>query len=129
MPQIYVSQALLDHWLATGQAYLDGELLRLPPQPGGPSAHLDAAVLFERTEGASGDPHQLVGTVRSAADLAAMGAEHFDTSVVLADQAYQVKPGYLAVFVGQGGIAALFDPSAWSRLCATLAAMTPPTSS
>jgi hypothetical protein len=56
-----------------------------------------------------------------------MGAEHYDTSVVLADLAYLVRPGYLAVFVGEGGVAALFDPSAWTRLCATLAAMSPPT--
>ncbi len=123
MPQVYVSQVLLDRWVAGGQAYLEGELLRLPPHPGGASVRLHPAVLFERTEGASADPLGLVGTVRATGDLAAMGAVHFDTSVVLADVAYQVKPGYLAVFVGTGGIAALFDPSEWTRLCATLAAM------
>lgn len=123
MPRIYVSQALLDRWLASGRVRLDGDLLRLPAEAGGISLYLSPAVAFERLEGAQSDPHQLVGSVRGAQELAQMGAELYDTSVVLGECAYSVRPGFLAIPVGEGGVEALFEPGRWSHLAALLTAL------
>lgn len=123
MPRIYVSQALLDRWLASARVRLDGDLLRLPVEAGGVSLYLSPAVAFERLEGAQSDPHQLVGSVRGAHELAQMGAELYDTSVILGECAYSVRPGFLAIPVGEGGVEALFEPMRWSQLVALLTAL------
>ncbi|MBX7080166.1 MAG: hypothetical protein K1X88_13300 [Nannocystaceae bacterium] len=123
MPRIFVSQALLDAWLASGRTRLDGDLLRLPAELGGVSLYLTPAVAFERIDGADTDPHQLVGTVRAVAELGRMGAEVYDTSVVLGECAYSVSPGYLAIPVGEGGVEALFDGARWTALVGGLTAL------
>ncbi len=123
MPRIFVSQALLDAWLASGRTRLDGDLLRLPAELGGVSLYLTPAVAFERIDGADTDPHQLVGTVRAVQELGRMGAEVYDTSVVLGECAYSVSPGYLAIPVGEGGVEALFDGARWAALVAGLSAL------
>ena len=102
---------------------LDGDLLRLPVEASGVSLYLSPAVAFERVEGAQSDPHQLVGSVRGAQELAQMGAELYDTSVVLGECAYSVRPGFLAIPVGEGGVEALFEPARWSQLAALLTAL------
>lgn len=123
MPTIFVSQALLDAWITSNRTRLDGDLLRLPAEAGALSLYLSPAVHIERIDGHDVDPHGLVGTVRSAQDLSQMGAELYDTSVILGECAYSARPGFLAVPVGEGGVEAMFVGAAWSRLVDTLAAM------
>jgi hypothetical protein len=123
MPRIYVSQAMVDAWLGAGRTRLDGDLLRLPAEAGAISLYLNPAVHVERIDGTEVDSHGLVGTVRSTQELAQIGAELHDASVVLGEQAYTVRPGFVAVPVGEGGVEALFDGAAWSRLVATLQAL------
>ena len=121
MPRIYVSQALVDRWLGEGRIELDGDLLRLA----GPrtSLFINPAVYFECVDGGDADPHQIVGCVKSSQELAQMGAEHYDTSVVLGDHAYTVQPGFIAVPVGADGTETLMDGYGWSSLVGTLQAM------
>jgi hypothetical protein len=123
MPRIFVSQALLDAWISGNRTRLDGDLLRLPAQAGPLSLYLSPAVHIERIDGHDVDPHSLVGTVRSAQELSQMGAELYDTSVILGECAYSVRPGFLATPVGEGGVEAMFEGVAWSRLVQTLSAM------
>lgn len=123
MPRIFVSQALLDAWITGNRTRLDGDLLRLPAEAGALSLYLSPAVHIERIDGHDVDPHGLVGTVRSAQELAQMGAELYDTSVILGECAYSVRPGFLAIPVGEGGVEAMFEGAAWTRLVQTLAGM------
>lgn len=125
MPRIYVSQALVDRWLAEGHIELQGDLLRLSLRQSGPqtSLFINPAVFFERIDGVEQDPHGVVGCVKSSQELAQIGAEHYDTSVVLGESAYTVQPGFIAVPVGADGTETLLDAGGWSRLVDTLQAM------
>lgn len=128
MPRIYVSQALVDRWLVETRIELEGDLLRVS----GPASSLfiNPAVYFVRVDGGaesqadpSADPNKLLGCVKSSQELAQMGAEHYDTSVVLGERAYTVQPGFIAVPVGADGTETLMDAAGWSALVATLQAM------
>jgi hypothetical protein len=120
MPRIYVSQALVDYAMGAGRIQLEGDLLRL--DAGGTPAQLfiNPAVYFERVDGGEHDPHGIVGTVKTSQELAQVGAEHYDTSVVMGELAYTVVPGFLAVPVAPDGTEAPLDPGAWARLVGAL---------
>ena len=96
MPRIFVAQTLVDRWLAEGVIQLDGELLRLSSGGAPTSLFITPAVWFQQVDGDDPDPYQVVGCVKSSVELVQMGAEHFDTSVVLGDLAYTVEPFTLA---------------------------------
>ena len=121
MPRIYVSQALVDRWLGEGQIELDGDLLRLAGRQ--TSLFISPAVFFEHIDGADVDPHAVVGCVKTSQELTQIGAEHFDTSVVLGESAYTVQPGFIAVPVGPDGTETLLDAGAWSQLVQALESM------
>lgn len=59
-----------------------------------------AAVAFSKTVSGE-DSHTLVGRVKTSTQLAALGAEHLQDSVILGDTAYEVVPGYVAEVAGQ----------------------------
>ena len=118
MPRIYVSQALVDRWLGEGRIELEGDLLRLAGPP--MSLFINPAVYFESIDGGDADPHQVVGCVKSSQELAQIGAEHYDTSVVLGEHAYTVQPGFIAVPVGADGTETRLDGGAWSQLVGML---------
>ena len=48
--------------------------------------------------------------------LAQMGADHYENSVVLGDHAYTVKPGFVALPIGQDGSEMNLDGSQWGTL-------------
>lgn len=123
MPRIFVAQALVDQWLAEGMIQLDGELLRLASGAAPTSLFITQAVYFEQVDGDDQDPYQVVGCVKSSLELVQMGAEHFDTSVVLGELAYTVVPGFLAVPVGPDGTETLMDGASWGRLRGALMQM------
>jgi hypothetical protein len=120
MPRIFVSQALVDGWLGAGRIQLEGDLLHV--FAGGASTHLfiNPAVFFERVDGADVDPYDILGSVRSSQELAAMGAEHFESSVVLGDYAYTVRPGFIALPIGPDGTETVLDGGGWAQLVGTL---------
>jgi hypothetical protein len=100
MPKLYFSSEWVD------QANLD-EVIQLQAdtmvvRADGKSYRLTQAARFLRVDGGEGDPNQLVGRVKSTAQLQAMGAEAMAESVILGDTAYGVQPGYIAEFLGQG---------------------------
>jgi hypothetical protein len=120
MPRLFLSQAIVTDWVGGGRVALEGDLLRLP---GAGALYLSPAVYFERIDGAQPDAYALVGSVKSAGELSQMGAEHYDTSVVLADQSYTVRPGYLATPVGEGGLETVLDGAAWGRMLSAIGAL------
>ncbi len=118
MPRIFVAQTLADSWLSAGRVSLERDLLRLPDPAGGAATDLfiNPAVFFERIDGSESDVHDVVGRVKTAQELAQMGADHYESSVVMGDYAYTVVPGYLASPVDPRGTELRLDPVAWGKL-------------
>lgn len=120
MARIYVSQTLVDQWLSSGRVHLDGDLLHVDVGGTEVALFIDPAVLFESADGTGTDPLDIVGRVKNSQELAELGAEHFDTSVVIGELAYTVRPGFLAVPVAADGTERMLDAPAWARLAAAL---------
>lgn len=121
MPRIFVAQSLADSWLAAGRVQLERDLLRLPQSGGaGPDLFINPAVFFKCIDGSESDAHDVVGRVKTAQELAQMGADHYETSVVMGDYAYTVVPGFLAIPVDPKGAELKLDGGAWGRLLGQL---------
>jgi len=116
MPRIFVAQTLADSWLNAGRVQLDRDLLRLPGPDGTLDLFINPAVFFERIDGSETDVNEVVGRVKTAQELAQMGADHYESSVVMGDYAYTVVPGYLAIAVDARGTELALDGVAWARL-------------
>lgn len=56
---------------------------------------MSPAVHFVSVAGSDGDPHDLVGRVKSKKALDDMGADYFDKSVIYKDTAYDVIEGFI----------------------------------
>ena len=119
MPRIFVAQSLADSWLSAGRVQLERDLLRLPQLTGATPAtalFINPAVFFKCIDGTETDAHDVVGRVKTAQELAQMGADHYETSVVMGDYAYTVVPGFLAIPVDPKGAELKLDGAAWGRL-------------
>jgi len=92
VPRLYVPQDYVDRPDIVGQVVLDPKGLVLNHD--GKNYRLTPAVLFLRVVGGE-DSEALVGRVKSADALQAMGAEHYVTSVVWGETAYEVQPGFI----------------------------------
>ncbi len=125
MPRIFMSQGVVDEWLHMGRVALDGDLLRIDTGSGGTALFINPAVYFERVDGGDGDPFELVGSVKTSQEVAQSGGEHYATSVVLGDYAYTVKPGFVAIPVGQDGTETLLDGEGWGKLLAAFQTLAP----
>ena len=120
-----MSQLLVDQMLSSGRIALDGDLVRFQGGATPLALYINPAVYFERVDGTDVDAYDVVGAVKSLQELAQMGAEHYETSVVLGDYAYTVKPGFLAIPVGADGTEAVLDGIGWGRLLGTFQALAP----
>jgi hypothetical protein len=125
MPRIFVGQALMDDWLSAGRIELDGELMRFDAGGVPGSLRISPAVYFERIDGSDSDPYSVVGAVKTTEELTQLGAEHYESSVVLGDFAYTVTPGFVGVPAGPDGAEAAVDAASWQRLVSGLAGMAP----
>lgn len=90
--RVFFSQEALEAWMAEGRAHVVGEVLFLEGQP----FQLESAVRFVSEVAGGGDEQDLVGRVKSLAQLGVLGGEHCAASVVLGDNAYEVVEGFLA---------------------------------
>ena len=115
MPRIFVAQTLVDSWLSAGAVSLERDLLRVsgPPLV---DLFINPAVWFERIDGGDADPHDVVGRVKTSQELAQMGADHYESSVVMGDFAYTVQPGFIATVVDGSGAEVRLDGTAWGEL-------------
>lgn len=92
MPRLYVPQDYVDRPDIAGQVVLDPQGIVLNHDD--KRYRLTPGVLFLRIV-AGEDVEALIGRVKSAEALQAMGAEHYETSVVWGETAYEVQPGFL----------------------------------
>ena len=92
VPRLYVPQDYVDRPDIAGEVVLDPQGIVL--NHGGKRYRLSPGVLFLKVV-AGEDVEALIGRVKSAEALQAMGAEHYETSVVWGDTAYEVQPGFL----------------------------------
>jgi hypothetical protein len=90
---VFIAQATLQQWADQGKVRLDETTLLLVKEQR--QVALRPAVRFTQVLGSDSDPHQLVGKVKAADQLAELGAEHYMDSVLLGDVAYTVVEGFL----------------------------------
>lgn len=93
MPRLFLSQTTLEEWALDDKADLrDGKLVVHRETSAWP---VEAAVHFVKLV-AGADDNNLLSRVKTDAQLAQLGAERFEDSVVLGESAYEVVPGYVA---------------------------------
>ncbi len=91
--RLFWSQELLDEWMVEEKIIIDGEKLDIPSE--NQCFRVSQAVYFSADVGDGSDIHGLVGRVKEVGKLTEMGAEHYMDSVVIADSAYEVVPGFI----------------------------------
>ncbi len=91
--KLFLPEKTLEEWALSEKADLvEGKLVVKETNSSHP---VIPGVAFSKT--VSGDDTQgLVGRVKTSTQLAALGAEHLQDSVILGDTAYEVVPGYVA---------------------------------
>jgi hypothetical protein len=99
--RVFVSSDLFDRWVTAGSADLDGARLRA--RATGASYAVEEAVHVTTEVTGSAEGSELVGRVRPVSELAPLGAEILDRSMVIADLAYDIVPGFLVSPMGPSG--------------------------
>lgn len=122
MVRVFVSQNCIDRWLGAGGIALEGDFMRFHAVPS-TALYINPSVYFVRIDGGETDPYDIVGAVKTAQELAQMGAEHFESSVVLGDYAYTVNPGFVASPVNQDGSPMMLDGRNWGQLVGAMEAL------
>ena len=91
--KLFLPEKTLEEWSLSEKADLvEGKLVVKETN----SSHaVIPAVAFSKTVSGD-DTHSLVGRVKTSTQLAALGAEQLQDSVILGDTAYEVVPGYVA---------------------------------
>ena len=86
----------MDLWTSGGKVTLEDDLMTVAAADESlrRSFHLETAVRFLTLSGGE-DEASLVGKVKSVSELAKVGAEHFGTSVILRETAYECEEGFI----------------------------------
>ncbi|MBM4281011.1 MAG: hypothetical protein FJ137_09715 [Deltaproteobacteria bacterium] len=95
MPTVFLTPMMLQRWTEGGRAALDDATLTLVAERR--TVALIPAVRFTRMVDGGDDPHGLLGKVKTADQIAALGAEHYMDSVILGDVGYSVLEGFCGV--------------------------------
>ncbi|HEY7958228.1 MAG TPA: hypothetical protein VII38_23175 [Polyangia bacterium] len=101
MARLFISQQQMDKWTAEGKVRLDDDLMSLPAL--GRSFRLVSAVCFDRVVDGDDAPG-LVGRVKTDAQLAELGAEHYGASVILGELGYECTDGFVGLPVDSGAV-------------------------
>ncbi len=96
--RIFFPQEALDQWVHEGRVDLQGSELVILGE-GRRYRVVEAVHVVVEVTGAQ-DAFELVGRVKSVPYLTELGAELFDTSMLLDDLAYEVIPGFMGTPVG-----------------------------
>src|ERR1700733_14899495 len=96
--RVFFPQGALDEWLGDGRVDLTGEDLLL--RDAGRRYRIIEAVRIVREVTGAGDPHELLGRVKTRAFLNELGAEVLESSMVFGDNAYDVIPGFVGAPIG-----------------------------
>jgi hypothetical protein len=104
--KLFLPQKSLEEWSMAEKADLqDGKLV---VKEGGSSTHPAVPAVHFIKLVSGDDTNGLVGRVKTAEQIQALGAEHLADSVILGDTAYEVAEGYLTEV--QAPVAAKADP-------------------
>ena len=98
MPKLFISQEWVDVSNMDEKISLEGDTMVIKAD--GKAYQITPAVRFLLVEGGEGDPHQLIGKVKTNPQLDALNAEAMAESVILGDTAYRVQPGFSAIYSG-----------------------------
>jgi hypothetical protein len=82
----------MDRWTGEGKVKLLDDVMTLPAL--GRSFRLATAVHFTHKIDGS-DTQSLVGRVKTDAQLAELGAEHYGASVILGESGYECEEGFI----------------------------------
>jgi hypothetical protein len=94
MARLFVSQAQLDRWTQEGKVRLQDDVMSLPAL--GRSFRLIPAVHFvQMVDGA--DQMQLLGKVKTEAQLGELKAEHYGASVIVGELGYECQEGFVGL--------------------------------
>jgi hypothetical protein len=96
--RVFFPQAALDLWLAEGSIELEGTELSILAEARRYKL-AEAAYVVKEVSGTP-DANEIIGRVKSRQYLDELGAELLEKSMILADNAYDVIPGFLAYPVG-----------------------------
>lgn len=89
--RLFLLQEVLDRWMESGRATIDGDLLTLTPS--GYQLMVKTAFYFEREVATGEDPLELIGRVQDSEQLERLGGEHISGSVLIGGNAYDVVEG------------------------------------
>jgi hypothetical protein len=96
--RVFFPQAALDEWLVKGMVDLKGTELTIIAE--GRRYRLAEAVHVLREVTGAPDANEVIGRVKSNNFFQELGAEIVESSMILADNAYDVVPGWLASPIG-----------------------------
>ena len=82
----------MDQWTSGGKVGLRDDLMTVPAL--GRTFKIEGAVRITKLVGGE-DDHTLLGKVKTRAELTAVGAEAFGTSVIVGESAYECEEGFL----------------------------------
>jgi hypothetical protein len=96
--RVFFPQPLLDAWVADERIDISGAELLLRDE--GRRYQISEAVHVLRDAAGGGDRAQLLGKVKTRDQLSEIGAEVFESSMILDDDAYDVLPGFVGTPIG-----------------------------
>jgi hypothetical protein len=101
MARLFVSQTQMDKWTSEGKVRLDDDVMTLPAM--GRSFRLSSAVAFTQVVDGE-DRAKLLGKVKTDAQLAEIGGEHYGASVIVGETGYECTEGFVGTPI-EGAVA------------------------
>jgi hypothetical protein len=102
MARLYISQKRIDAWSAENRIDVKGDIMTLVEHKR--SFTIRPAARFLKVSGGEEDPHDLVGKVKAATEIADMGADHMADSVIVGETAYDVENGFVGEALPKGAM-------------------------
>lgn len=99
--RVFFPQALLDAWIGDERVDVTSDVLVLKDEAR--KFKIVEALHVVRDVAGGGDANKLVGRVKTRDQLAQIGAEVLETSLVVGDDAYDVIPGFVGEPIGSFG--------------------------
>jgi hypothetical protein len=91
--RIFFPQAALDHWVLEGSVELAGNQLTILGE--GRRYRIAEAVRVLREVSGTPDANDVIGKVKSRVYFEELGAEVYESSMIIGENAYEVKTGWL----------------------------------
>jgi len=96
--RVFFPQEALDRWLVNGEVELAQGLLTIKTEKRRYRL-VEAARVMAEVSGLP-DPHEVMGKVKTVGFLSELGASLLGESMVIADNAYEIVPGWLGSPIG-----------------------------